>query len=398
MLSENSVPHDGVGLLSKWRSLREAGHAFRVWWSAPVDHRAQVEYFAVRGLLGVVQLLIGTCCLLLALVPATLLFSPTGPQTPVTRAVSLAFNATALAWTLRWWLGPWPSRRWSIGFIIYADLGITTVSLMDSNRLAGLFGLTTFVLVSLYIQFFEGPRLLACHIAWIFLVIATFAVALGAGPSGDPALATAKTIAAVPGLAITPVVIQFGLWLLCADATQSKMDQLTSTLNRRGLKLHLERRLLDETDLRRYGVMVAMVIDLDNFKRVNDTHGHSVGDEVLVRTARRIQVAVRPRALVARIGGEEFLVVDLAESQAVPQIAEGVRDAIASRADEVTITASIGVATTALGPIQRPPRDVMRNLDAAIDCADRAMFVAKRQGGNGIHYADDLRGIDDSPG
>lgn len=376
-------------LLSKLESFRSVEMLFRAWWTEPFDHHAQVDYFTSRGLLFLVQLFIGTCCLLLASIPVLLLFTPTGPQTVPARAVSLAFAAVALVWAWMWWFQPWPRRYWSIAFVVFADVGIAVVSLMDSNRIAGLFGLASFVLVSVYVQFFEGPKILALHTGWILAVIAVFATMIGTGPDADPFLALSKAIAATAAIAVPPTVIHFGIWAMRGDASQSTTDALTGALNRRGLQVLVDGRLHIGGGHDARSELVAIMIDLDDFKRVNDTHGHAAGDDVLVRCTRRIEQAVRSSALVARTGGEEFAVVDIASADDAISMAEEVRRAIADSTGGIPVTASVGVATIALTGVSR--RDATAVVSAAIERADRAMFEAKRNGGNAVRCVEEER-------
>ncbi|OBJ39719.1 hypothetical protein A5630_02045 [Mycolicibacterium mucogenicum] len=369
-------------MLTRLRELLAVARLARVWWSEPVDYDAQIGYFAQRGLLGGIQLLVGGCAALLAAISIVIQFSPAGPSTALSRGVSSVFAVSALVWALLWWFGPWPSRAMSIAFIVYADIGISVVALLDSNRLAGFFGLNALLLISVYTKFFEGPKVLALHTVWVLMVTALFAADIAWGPDGDPYLALAKTLAAIASFVVLPAVVQFGIWVLRNDAHDSVTDQLTGLLNRRGLNLRIESFLADRAHRSIAGACVTvLVIDLDRFKNVNDTYGHAVGDAVLMRSAERIRGVVRSSALVARVGGEEFVVVDVTSPQQVLGISERIRAAIAAPADMAPVTASIGVASVALPDFSKGDEDAQSVLDATIECADHAMFSAKRGGG-----------------
>ncbi|GIX34658.1 MAG: hypothetical protein KatS3mg126_0437 [Lysobacteraceae bacterium] len=151
-------------------------------------------------------------------------------------------------------------------------------------------------------------------------------------------------------------------------------DSLTGVANRRALEQALNREWERCAEL---GQPLAMaMIDVDHFKRFNDTHGHLEGDRQLVRVARTLAERVRPvRELLARYGGEEFAVI-------LPgaDVAEAVTRAEAMRAafdhpDSAT-TVSIGVAAEVPGP-GRSPADLMR-------AADQALYAAKRRGRNRV--------------
>ncbi len=128
----------------------------------------------------------------------------------------------------------------------------------------------------------------------------------------------------------------------------ASVDALTDQLNRRGL----ERALVAESDrARREGTsLVALLVDCDDFKSINDRLGHAVGDVVLQEMARRIDASLRPTDVAARIGGDEFLV--LLPATRMPeavQVAERLRLAVADSPmrvghERVRITASFGIA------------------------------------------------------
>lgn len=165
-------------------------------------------------------------------------------------------------------------------------------------------------------------------------------------------------------------------------------DALTGAANRR----RLEDELAYQARVVGSGLDVALVyLDLDRFKAVNDVHGHPVGDRVLVAVARALEQHVRSGDLVARLGGEEFLVVapGLTPEDA-GALAERLRAAVpvAVRAEApVDVTASLGV--TALRPAEDP--------DAAIARVDALMYRAKRAGRDRVEVDTDGRAGDVQP-
>ena len=159
-------------------------------------------------------------------------------------------------------------------------------------------------------------------------------------------------------------------------------DPLTGLYNRRHLFVRARQelsRLQRERghDNRRVGMSVT-VLDLDHFKKVNDTHGHLAGDEVLRETARRILATTRAYDLVGRLGGEEFLIVHPdADYTHARSIANRIWGAIRAEPyliedKKIRVTASLGVAT--LDPT------VESDFIAALGRADRALYGAKNAG------------------
>ncbi len=167
---------------------------------------------------------------------------------------------------------------------------------------------------------------------------------------------------------------------LAHDATH---DDLTGLANRALLRTHLEQRLRRSRDASE--PLAVIFIDLDDFKRINDSHGHTVGDEVLQRLADRVQSSVRPDDLVARFGGDEFVVVADAGGgpDSVLSVAHRVQRALAQPFDivgtPISARASIGVALETGGGA---------SADALLSEADAAMYAAKSLGRGRIHIAD----------
>jgi two-component system cell cycle response regulator len=157
-------------------------------------------------------------------------------------------------------------------------------------------------------------------------------------------------------------------------------DSLTGLYNRRYLADHLERSL---QRARETGKPVSVVlIDIDHFKQVNDSYGHAVGDEVLRAVAQRVNGNLRNFDMVARLGGEEFVIVmPDTPGEIGYMVAERLRDRvardpIATASGKLGVTISMGVSAYAGGG-ETP--------DELIKQADAAMYQAKRAGRNRVH-------------
>jgi diguanylate cyclase (GGDEF)-like protein len=168
------------------------------------------------------------------------------------------------------------------------------------------------------------------------------------------------------------------------DASQARIvalearidiDPLTETLNRRGFERELARSL---AYLKRYAVSAALLyLDLDEFKPVNDRHGHAAGDAVLKAIAASLLDQVRASDIVARVGGDEFAVLlwNVTDAAAAIKAAalEAAVYATPVRWKESTLVVGASVGVTMIGP-----------LDAAADVlarADAAMYARKAQQG-----------------
>ncbi len=158
-------------------------------------------------------------------------------------------------------------------------------------------------------------------------------------------------------------------------------DQLTGSLNRRGMDDLFEREA-DRADRRRTPLCVAL-LDLDNFKRLNDTHGHAAGDEALIHLVRIVKQTLRSIDAVARYGGEEFVIImpDTSPEEAAQAMTRVQRELtthfFTANEQRLFITFSCGVAL-------RKPHETQ---DALIRRADQAMYEAKRTGKNKVVLA-----------
>src|SRR5213592_1238210 len=162
-------------------------------------------------------------------------------------------------------------------------------------------------------------------------------------------------------------------------------DAMTGVANHRELEAYLDRELQRSRKTRE--PLALIMCDLDHFKEINDTVGHPAGDAVLRHLTRQILVpAVRPRDLVARYGGDEFvLVLRGADSRAAVAIAERIRRTIGGQAVLLdgkavsNLSLSLGIAVF--------PRDGDTR-EALVQAADQALYVAKRTGRNRVVRSD----------
>ena len=162
---------------------------------------------------------------------------------------------------------------------------------------------------------------------------------------------------------------------------QATRDSLTGLLNRGAIYSALEAEM--ERSRREHRPLVAVMADVDHFKRINDLHGHQCGDQVLRELARRLRSAIRPYDSIGRYGGEEFLILltSLGKDEALERI-QLIRQAVAAepiiyKGYAVHVTCSFGAAWV----------DREGDLDALIQAADQALYMAKENGRNRLEMA-----------
>ncbi|MCB1552243.1 MAG: diguanylate cyclase [Xanthomonadales bacterium] len=168
-------------------------------------------------------------------------------------------------------------------------------------------------------------------------------------------------------------------------ARAASTDPLTGVANRREFTQRLAQQF-DDAQTRRTPLTM-LVVDVDHFKQFNDTYGHAVGDEVLCSIARTLQSSVRSGTLIARWGGEEFVILLPGAEVAVgARLAERVREAVgAIRRDGLDkVTVSIGVAGTEGRELKRP--------EDLFDEADAALYHAKGSGRDQVVLASSVTG------
>lgn len=167
-------------------------------------------------------------------------------------------------------------------------------------------------------------------------------------------------------------------------------DGLTGLFNWRAFYEHAEQML--KTAHRREESTTLLMLDLDHFKQVNDRFGHAEGNRVLQAVASTLRAAARENDIVARHGGEEFVVAALGLTEGEGLVAaERLRAAIAAIENmKQPVTTSIGVATL---PPQTHKQDASRVLAALLDKADQALYAAKNHGRNQVCHFNHLASL-----
>lgn len=193
-----------------------------------------------------------------------------------------------------------------------------------------------------------------------------------------------EELAIIERLASTLVFPLNNARLYHAALQSALIDELTGLGNKRALQSDLHREA--ERAVRNKKPFSLMLLDIDHFKKINDTHGHPAGDHVLKNLARTLQSCARQSDLCFRYGGEEFLVIlDNASSLQAALISERFRCVIAEQNiyfgnKAIPVTASIGCATFR-------PGEPLENLIAR---ADKALYSAKGTGRNKCVCAEDM--------
>lgn len=161
--------------------------------------------------------------------------------------------------------------------------------------------------------------------------------------------------------------------------SQADRDPLTSVFNRRYFETKAAEKIAKAHENKED--FAILMIDADNFKKVNDTFGHKIGDKVLIELASVCERSLRQDDLVARYGGEEFVVF---LSKVTPQIAKLVADRLRQAIAQVVVYADDGKPVNFTVSIGVAPSGISDNVNVMIKMADDAMYAAKQNGRNRV--------------
>jgi diguanylate cyclase (GGDEF)-like protein len=271
------------------------------------------------------------------------------------------------------WATRWPKRKTAIWFALLSSACIALIALAQSDPMVAMLTCATFGTLATYIALFHRAWLMACNftIAGIVGAIEGYRISQD---FGVVMAVCAFSLLLLLNLAV-PFGVQVVVHVLGADAVRAERDQLTGLFTRRAFHRRAKARLEEGSQQEAY--VVVSVIDLDRFKQLNDSYGHSTGDDALVSVSRALRDTTDDTAVIGRSGGEEFVIADIWDPAEVDRRAQQLCDVIAAL--PFGITASIG--TAGVHPAYRTGSrsDLLIELIAA---ADAAMYAAKRRGGN----------------
>jgi diguanylate cyclase (GGDEF)-like protein len=350
------------------------------WWRQ-ADH---FDWFSVylrdRGLQMQWRLATFVFTAILGSLPLVILGSPLGPDNPLTVRIAIAAGVCGLCASLLW-LVRWPTRRQSVVYNVVCSGSTAATCLAVSSPYAGLLGCSIFAVIGGFLAYFH----VIAHVVGNF-ILATICAAITASrlivDTGDIALTVATILTVVALNMGVPFGIHMLVHSLRIDLRNSDRDPLTGLLNRRSVYNAVHEIAVAQQGSASVRLNVTMV-DLDQFKKLNDTRGHAVGDAALVGVGAVLRESCGDDAVIGRLGGEEFVVADGEPAPEHAKTVERIRAGIA--ATPFQITASLGTCSVIVEPgtAMKHPEFV----DRLINVADAAMYRSKRAGGDRIQYA-----------
>ncbi len=270
-------------------------------------------------------------------------------------------------------------RGWSRAAILWLALAaVAVVGVFD--YLTGLeISVSVFYLAPVSLAAWYGERRDGLVVALIASPAWSVVDLLAGYPLGHPVLLAWDTLVHFAFLAFSAILLEALRSRLASEQRLARRDPLTGVLNLRAFQERLEYSLA--LSARDSQPLTLAYVDLDDFKRVNDIHGHSQGDLVLTTVGQVMSEAVRSTDTVARIGGDEFALLlpgtgVAGAADVLPKLAQRLAERLLTVGSSVTC--SIGAVT-----FPRPPESA----DAAIRFADRLMYQVKRRGKNAIAFA-----------
>lgn len=340
------------------------------WWRQADQFDWLSGYLHARGLATATRRLMAAVSAALILMALGMLGTRESASV-LTLTVCAVASAAGIAYVILW-LRRWPSKRQSLLMGVFGSMLVLLGAVMHPDPVIALMTCTGLVVPGAYFAFFHNTR----------AILFNLLVAASAGAICAARLLNAhdSDVAALAGVGlivelniVVPLVIQTVVRTMGADVVRSDHDALTGLLNRRAF---YERATVLLTSPSGALHLLVVMIDLDNFKRLNDTYGHLAGDEALAAVGWALRQASPGSAIIGRAGGEEFLVIATLPAAAADVFPSTLCAAIAALPHPVT--ASVGAAVTEWDIVP----DAAVAIESLIATADAAMYQAKRNGGN----------------
>lgn len=317
-----------------------------------------------------------TACL--SAVPVVMIASPAGPDSPLRTGIAIASSVSGVA-AASLWLIRWPTRAQSLLYNVVCCGVIAAGCLMVPNPYGGLMACTMFAALGGFLAYFNALGHVVANFCVALACITITASRMWAQTGDVPLVAGSVLLVLALNLGV-PFGIQSLVHSLHTDLRNSGRDPLTGLLNRRSF-YNAVHELIDAQRELHTTVNVTMV-DLDRFKKLNDTCGHAVGDAALVNVAAVLRDTSGTGAVLSRLGGEEFVIADVDTAARHAITSERVREGIAAMPFQITASLGICSATVPAGVQVEHPEFI----DQLIRVADAAMYDSKRSGGNRVMH------------
>lgn len=347
----------------------------RAWWSQPDQYEWISTFLRQHGMLRKARMIMAIVAGSSAMVPLTVLPSQSGPSgvEVITGVVASAFTVGVTGL----WLRRWPTRRQSQAGVAIGALFVGGWSMVQPTAALAALACTAMAVTGGYIAFFHGPKLMLFN----SLVAAAVAITAVLRLAHEANMATAASALWIN--VFLNMSVPLGIWGMARAmgmyARRSEEDGLTGLLNRRAFTDAVCHRLENPPPAHTH--LAVVMVDLDNFKSINDTHGHAAGDRVLQAVARLLREHAPADAVICRAGGEEFLVALTSGMSDARPLTEQFCRALEGLCPR--ITGSIGIASAELRALTAPYLASL--VGELVQIADDAMYAAKRRGGNQVH-------------
>lgn len=346
-------------------------------WNEPDQYEWITAFLRERGMLIWARRMNASVAASAALIPVTVLICERAPLGFLIVQVIGLVLASIMAVL---WLRRWPTRLQSQTAVLFGLVCIAVWSQAQHNHEQAIPICMAAAITGGYIAFYHGTR----------LMIVNFVVALGLNAVTVYRLADATEVMSAARafwlIWLFNMTVPLSAWgairSIRAYVTRSNEDPLTGLLNRRAFTPAVLARLTLGTPDPDSHLIIAM-IDLDNFKNVNDTYGHATGDNLLIAVADLLRHNNQLDTPLCRAGGEEFLIAQTASN---PEHSASWATHTCEQIATLTppVTASIGTISVALA---HTPLDATTEfIEQLIRRADDAMYTAKRNGGNHAHH------------